>query len=121
MDNTLPKMDGIATTRLIKSQHSEIIVLGLSVDPKDYEIYAMQKAGAFDILKKDHAVTDLYAAIQLVVAAVQPVLVLAETESSKPLTEDSDQGEQLAPRSSRWKDLWRVNRPSPGQQDALAG
>jgi hypothetical protein len=43
----------------------------------------MQKAGAFEILKKDNAVADLYGAIQRAVAAVQPVLILEETPSQK--------------------------------------
>ena len=64
----------------------------------------MQKAGAFDVLKKDQAVTDLYAAIQRAVAAVQPVLILAETDSPKPLTEDSEGGEQPTPTEQPMKE-----------------
>lgn len=79
----MSKMDGITATRLIKTQHPQIAVLGLSVDLKDYQIYAMQKAGAFEVLKKDNAVADLYGAIQRAVAAVQPVLILEETPSPK--------------------------------------
>ena len=83
MDINMSKMDGITATRLIKTQHPQIAVLGLSVDLKDYQIYAMQKAGAFEVLKKDNAVADLYGAIQRAVAAVQPVLILEETPSPK--------------------------------------
>jgi DNA-binding NarL/FixJ family response regulator len=83
MDINMSKMDGITATRLIKAQHPEIVVLGLSVDPKDYQVDAMQKAGASEVLKKDNAVNDLYAAIQRAVAAVQPVLILEETPSPK--------------------------------------
>ena len=108
MDITLPKMDGIAATRLIKSQHPEIVVLGLSVDPKDYEVYAMQKAGAFDVLKKDQAVTDLYAAIQRAVAAVQPVLILAETP--QPLMGDSERAEQPVPMEQPVKEPQEIHR-----------
>ena len=82
MDINMSKMDGITATRLIKTQHPQIAVLGLSVDLKDYQIYAMQKAGAFEVLKKDNAVADLYGAIQRAVAAVQPVLILEETAAS---------------------------------------
>jgi DNA-binding NarL/FixJ family response regulator len=81
MDINMSKMDGITATRLIKTQHPQVAVLGLSVDLKDYQIYAMQKAGAFEVLKKDNAVADLYGAIQRAVAAVQPVLILEETPS----------------------------------------
>jgi DNA-binding NarL/FixJ family response regulator len=83
MDINMSKMDGITATRLIKTQHPEIVVLGLTVDPEEYQIYAMQKAGAFEVLKKDNAGTDLYGAIQRAVAAVQPVLILEETPSPK--------------------------------------
>ena len=83
MDINMSKMDGITATRLIKTQHPQIAVLGLSVDLKDYQIYAMQKAGAFEVLKKDNAVADLYGAIQRAVAATQPILILEETPSPK--------------------------------------
>ena len=66
----MPKMDGITATRLIKTQHPEIAVLGLSVDPKDFQVSAMRRAGAFDVLKKDQAVNDLYEAIQRAAGAV---------------------------------------------------
>ena len=56
----MSKMDGITATRLIKTQHPEIVVIGLSAMVKDYEVYAMQKAGAFEVLHKDNAVTELY-------------------------------------------------------------
>lgn len=104
MDITLPGMDGIVATRLIKTQHPQIVVLGLSVDPKDYEIYAMQKAGAFDVLKKDQAIAELYAAVQRAVAAVQPVLILTETDSPKGSTEDSNPGERRVPKEQPKKE-----------------
>jgi DNA-binding NarL/FixJ family response regulator len=95
MDINMSKMDGITATRLIKAQHPEIIVLGLSVDPKDYQVYAMQKAGASEVLKKDKAVNDLYGAIQRAVASVQPVLILEETPSPKEIPENSEQSDKL--------------------------
>ena len=55
MDINMSKMDGITATRLIKTQHPEIVFLGLIIDPKEYQVYAMQKAGAFEVLKKDNA------------------------------------------------------------------
>jgi DNA-binding NarL/FixJ family response regulator len=64
MDIAMPKMDGITATRLIKEQHPEIAVLGISADPKPYEVHAIEKAGAFDVLKKERVPDDLYRAIQ---------------------------------------------------------
>jgi DNA-binding NarL/FixJ family response regulator len=83
MDINMPKMDGITATRLIKAQHSEIVILGLTVEAKDYQIYAMLKAGASEVLKKDQAVNALYGAIQRAVAAVQPILILEESPASE--------------------------------------
>jgi DNA-binding NarL/FixJ family response regulator len=90
MDINMSKMDGIAATRVIKAQHAQIAVVGLSVNPKDYQVYAMQKAGAFEVLNKDQAVTDLYGAIQRAVAGVRPVLIPEQPISQKP-SEESEQ------------------------------
>src|SRR5688572_9710507 len=60
MDINMSKMDGITATRLIKLQRPHIAVIGLSVDPPDYLIYAMEKAGAFKVLNKNSALTQLY-------------------------------------------------------------
>jgi DNA-binding NarL/FixJ family response regulator len=81
-------MDGITATRLIKKQNPQIVVVGLSVDPKDYQIYAMEKAGATKVIDKDSAVTELYGALQEAVAAVQPVLIMQEAPVPKQALED---------------------------------
>ena len=62
-------------------QYPEVAILGLSAKAKHYDIYAMQKAGAFEVLSKEQSVQELYAAIQRAVAAVQPVLIMEETPS----------------------------------------
>lgn len=97
MDINMSKMDGIAATRLIKTQHPEIVVVGLSVNATQYYLDAMQKAGAFEVLSKDSAVDTLYGAIQRGVAAVQPVLILEETPTPKQAPVDSEQSEKPAP------------------------
>jgi DNA-binding NarL/FixJ family response regulator len=78
MDINMPKMDGITATRLIKAQHPEIAVIGLTVDPNGYLRDAMQKAGAAELLGKDKAVNELYGAIQRAVASIQPILILED-------------------------------------------
>jgi DNA-binding NarL/FixJ family response regulator len=88
MDINMPKMDGIAATRIIKKQSPQIAVIGLSVDPKDYLIYAMEKAGAFKVLNKDRAVLELYATLQEAVAAVRPILVIEESSIEKSAVND---------------------------------
>jgi len=90
MDINMNKMDGITATRLIKAQDPQIVVVGLTAIPKDYQIYAMQKAGAFEVLSKDTAAVELYSAIQRAVAAVQPVLILEEQRDSEKPDSDRD-------------------------------
>ena len=64
MDISMPKMDGVAATRLVKSQHSHVTVLGLSVTGQGYQVDAMLKAGASKVLTKEKAVDDLYDSIK---------------------------------------------------------
>jgi DNA-binding NarL/FixJ family response regulator len=97
MDINMSKMDGIEATRLIKMQHPEIVVIGLSVDLKEYQLHAMRKAGAFDLIRKDNVVAELYGAIQRAVAATQPVLILQKTPSPKQASAESKQSDTPAP------------------------
>jgi DNA-binding NarL/FixJ family response regulator len=64
MDISMPKMDGVAATRLLKTQHAHIPVLGLSVTGQGYQVEAMLKAGAEKVLTKEKAVDELYDAIK---------------------------------------------------------
>ena len=70
MDIVMPKMDGIAATRLIKTQYPQIAVVGLTREVKDYTVYSMKKAGAFEVVDKQNAVGELYDAIQRAVAGI---------------------------------------------------
>lgn len=79
MDISMPKMDGIMATQLIKAQHPQIAVIGLSVHVKDHQVDAMGQAGASEVLRKDNAVTELYSAVQRAIASLQPVLLLGDT------------------------------------------
>jgi DNA-binding NarL/FixJ family response regulator len=78
MDIGMPTLDGIAATRLIKTQYPDVAVVGLSVNAPSYQVDAMLKAGAFDVVTKEKAVDELYSAIQRAIAAVQPILILKE-------------------------------------------
>ncbi|HEX6948591.1 MAG TPA: response regulator, partial [Nitrospira sp.] len=70
MDIVMPKMDGIAATRLIKTQYPQIVVVGLTRELKDYTSYAMRKAGASEVVDKKNAVDELYGAIQRALAGI---------------------------------------------------
>jgi DNA-binding NarL/FixJ family response regulator len=96
MDINMRRMDGITATRLIKARYPEMSVVGLSAEPKDYQIYAMLKAGASEVIIKENAAVALYGAIQKAVAAVQPVLIMEETPVPKQAAEESPQGELMS-------------------------
>ena len=69
MDIKMNKMDGITAARLIKTQYPDGLVLGFSAELKDYEVNAMQQAGAFEVLQMEDTMKDLYPAIQRALAA----------------------------------------------------
>ena len=71
IDIIMPKMDGIAATRLIKAQYPQIAVVGLTRELKDYTAYSMKKAGAFEVVDKKNAVVELYNAIERAVADIE--------------------------------------------------
>ena len=70
MDLVMPKMDGIAATRLLKTQYPQIAVVGLTRELRDYTSYSMKKAGAFEVVDKKNAVVELYDAIQRALADI---------------------------------------------------
>ena len=63
MDIYMGRMDGITATRLIKAKYPQIAVIGLTVEQKDFQLYAMHKAGAIEVLAKENA-AELPEAIQ---------------------------------------------------------
>ena len=72
MDIVMPRLDGIASTRMLKTLYPQIAVVGLSVHAKPYEINAMLEAGAFQVITKENAVHELYEAIQRAALSVIP-------------------------------------------------
>ena len=70
MDIVMPKMDGIAATRRVKTEYPQIAVIGLTRDPKDYTLYTMKKEGASEVVDKKNAVVELYDAIQRAVTGI---------------------------------------------------
>lgn len=71
MDIVMPRLDGIASTRLLKTLYPKIAVVGVSVNAKSYEVNAMLEAGAFQVITKENAAADLYEAIQRAAEAIQ--------------------------------------------------
>lgn len=75
MDINLPKLDGIAATRQIKTRYPHILVIGITVVAEEYAVYAMVKAGAYEVVTKERAATDLYSTLQKAVASMHPILI----------------------------------------------
>ena len=84
-------MDGVTATRMIKQNYPHIAVVGLTANAPEYVRYSMLRAGAFEVVTKEQAVSELYSAIQRAVASVQPILVLDENVvASAPLTTEDN-------------------------------
>lgn len=64
MDISMPSMDGVRATRLIKEEHPHITIIGLSVFETAMTRDAIMNAGASGLLMKDNAVDDLYVTIR---------------------------------------------------------
>lgn len=66
MDITMPKMDGIETTRRIHQEFPKIQIIGLSMHEEDEYSTLMKKAGATDLLNKGGPSEQLFAAVRSV-------------------------------------------------------
>ena len=64
MDVTMPKVDGVEATRLLKRTHPDVVVIGLSIYTTGQVETAMTEAGAVAFVNKEAAVDELYQAIQ---------------------------------------------------------
>ena len=94
MDINLPKIDGIAATRHIRTHHQDVAVIGLSLIVQSYSEYAMKKAGAFEVVDKEKIMTELYGAMQRAVASIQPVLILQDTPATNTPSTSVDLSDQ---------------------------
>ncbi len=63
MDITMPRPDGIETTRQIKQAMPEVRVIGLSMHETEEMATAMRNAGASEYLTKTAPIEDLISAI----------------------------------------------------------
>ncbi len=64
MDIYMGRMDGITATRLIKTRYPQVAVIGLTIEQKDFQLFAMHRAGATEIIGKDDAIAELPGAIE---------------------------------------------------------
>lgn len=68
MDIQMPKLDGISTTRILKSKYPQIKVIMLTVFDDDDNIFNAIQAGADGYLLKETLAKDLYDGIQQVLS-----------------------------------------------------
>jgi len=68
LDISMPKMNGIEATRLIKEKHPEIKVLILTIQEKEEYVYEMIKAGANGYVLKDAEKQDIFLAVRSIAA-----------------------------------------------------
>lgn len=54
MDIYMERMDGITATRLIKAHYPQVAVIGLTIEQKDFQLFAMHKAGAVEVIGKEN-------------------------------------------------------------------
>ena len=86
MDVNIPKIDGIATTREIKSQYPHVAVVGLTISAPGYASDSMQKAGACEVLTKgEDAVDGLYQAIKKAASSPEPVVTSGQSSKTDQL------------------------------------
>jgi len=65
MDINMPRMDGVAATRLIKSEYPDVAVVGITITAEGYQQSAMRRAGAYEVLSKTKmGLQHLYATLQ---------------------------------------------------------
>jgi PAS domain S-box-containing protein len=64
MDINMPRMDGIQATRIIRSEHPYVRIIGLSMHDRHDQADQMIQAGAFAYCKKDGSSDELLSAIR---------------------------------------------------------
>ena len=63
MDINMPRMNGVETTRRIKSSHPDVIVIGLTLNDDIATMSTMHQAGASTVVQKERVLDDLHKAI----------------------------------------------------------
>jgi PAS domain S-box-containing protein len=69
MDVTMPRMDGIEATQMIKKEWPAVLVIGLTVHTAVHVQSSMKNAGAWDVITKEAAVDELHRSIQSALGA----------------------------------------------------
>jgi DNA-binding NarL/FixJ family response regulator len=64
LDIRMPRMDGVAAAREMRTRYPQVKIIGLSETPHEYEVLAMQRAGVLGVYHKSKATGELYAAIR---------------------------------------------------------
>ncbi|MGB7961819.1 MAG: response regulator transcription factor [Propionicimonas sp.] len=126
MDIGMPRCDGLAATRLVKSEMPEIKVVILSATAEDHDLFEAVKSGATGFLLKSMNADDLIDALDNALHDVPPLAaglaarLLAEFARSAPLAgpQPSDEGaaDALTP-----DDAGRPLVASPSRRESSSG
>ena len=69
LDVLMPKMDGVAAAREIKSRWPHTTILGISGNPYGFHSIALLRAGATEVVAKEKSVEELYSSLQRATAS----------------------------------------------------
>ena len=83
MDINMPKMDGVAATRLMTAQYPNVAVVGLSMSEERHHKVAMEKAGAFGMMTKGkQSIDELCLEIEKAAAMISSISNLRKTATN---------------------------------------
>ena len=71
MDINMPKVDGLAATKLVRRHYPNVAILGLTVSEDSYHKSAMERAGAFRVMTKGAGLDELCQEIEKAAATMQ--------------------------------------------------
>jgi len=120
IDITMPKLNGISVTRLIKSLTPSTAVLILSAYDDDEYVFALLEAGAAGYLLKSVRGRDLVDAIRAVHAGesvLHPVIARKVVSHFSQSSDEPDQGEQLEPLTERELEVLKLASKGMSSKD----
>lgn len=123
MDISMPDMDGLEATRLIKARYPEVQVLALTVHDDKQHLFEMLAAGASGYLTKQAAAEELVAAVRVVANGqvyLQPALARWLLDDYRRLLSDVPES-RASQTTERGKDLDILSKRERQVLELVAG